>query len=50
MRAEQNTIFSLMNKYVELVEGTNKISEVIYDFYNDLCTKDIENENVQDDL
>ena len=50
MRAEQNTIFSLMNKNGELVEGTNKISEVIYDFYNDLYTKEIENEKSQDDF
>ena len=32
MRAEQNTIFSLMNKNGELVEGTEKICDVIYIF------------------
>ena len=50
MRAEQNTVFSLMNKNGQLVEGTDQVSEVIYNFYNHLYTKEVECEKTQEDL
>ena len=50
MRAEQNTVFSLMNKNGQLVEGTDQVSEVIYNFYNHLYTKEVECEKTQEDF
>ena len=50
IRAEQNTIFSLMNKNGELMEGTEQICDVIYNFYENLYTKELESETVQDDF
>ena len=38
MRADENTIFSLLNKDGDLVEGTDNISKVVYDFYKELYT------------
>ena len=42
LRAEQNTIYSLLDKDGILVEGTQKVSEVVYEFYKNLYTKEPE--------
>jgi len=42
MRADENTIYSLLNKDGDLVEGTDNISKVVYDFYKELYTKELE--------
>ena len=47
MRSEQNTIFYLMNSEGNIVEGTEKISDVIYNFYENLYTKEFECKNTQ---
>ena len=49
-RADQNTIFALMNKKGELVEGNDKVSEVIYDFYSNLYSRELEDETIQDEF
>ena len=50
MRAEQNTIFSLMDSNGLLVEGTEGISKVVHNFYENLYSKETECENSQNDF
>ena len=50
MRTEKNTIFSLMNSEGNIVEVTEKISDVIYNFYGNLYTKEFEYENTQNEF
>ena len=50
MRAEQNTLYSLLDKNGQLVEGTEKISHVIHDFYEKLYTSEIEDEDAQNEF
>ena len=50
MRVEQNTIFSLMDSNGLLVEGTQGISKVVHNFYENLNSKETERENSQNDF
>ena len=50
MRADENTIFSLMNKEWSLLEGTENISNVVFDFYKCLYTKELECGLMQDEF
>ena len=50
LRAEQNTIYSLLDKDGILVEGTQKVSEVVYEFYKNLYTKEVECTETQDEF
>ena len=48
MKGEQNTIFSLMNNSGQLVEGTEKVIDVTYQFYKELYSKELEDTDAQD--
>ena len=48
MKGEQNTIFSLMNKSGQLVEGTEKVIDVTYQFYKELYSKELEDTDAQE--
>ena len=50
MRADENTIFSLMNKEGSLSEGTENIFNVVFDYYKGLYTKELECGHLQDEF
>ena len=50
MRGEQNTLYSLLDKNGQLVEGAEKISHVIHDFYEKFYTSKIEDEDAHNEF
>ena len=50
MKAEQNLIYSLVNSEGQLVNSTEEVLKVTYDFYKNLYSKEPEDHDAQRDL
>ena len=50
MKAEQNLIYSLVNSEGQLVNSTEEVLKVTYDFYKNLYSKEPEDNDAQREL